>query len=172
MRKISTNELKNEWRTPKWLFNKLNHLYGPFTLDACATADNSLCGNFLYDCFAQDWQEVVFCNPPYSPSSLRKSVIKRGISQLENKNCESITFLVGPSDFSTTATKTLLSVAEQICIIHPRVKFLFPDGTESTSPGIGVFAANVTQKSILRFRETNEMCYSLQYLNHLNTDQP
>lgn len=59
----------DDWATPQIVFDHLNALFGPFTLDPCATPDNAKCSRFYTpddDGLAQDWgQETVFMNPPY-----------------------------------------------------------------------------------------------------------
>lgn len=60
------------WRTPQWLFNWLNDLYGPFDIDLAARRDNALCANFYTiqdNALDQNWHRSYsngFCNPPYS----------------------------------------------------------------------------------------------------------
>jgi len=57
-----------EWGTPQEFFDKLNEEFH-FTLDPCATDDNTKCKKHYTkadDGLAQDWTgETVFCNPPY-----------------------------------------------------------------------------------------------------------
>jgi phage N-6-adenine-methyltransferase len=57
-----------EWETPQWLFDCLNHEFR-FTLDPCATDANAKCAKHytrLDDGLKQPWaDEVVFMNPPY-----------------------------------------------------------------------------------------------------------
>lgn len=59
----------DEWATPKELFESLNREYS-FTLDACATKDNTKLPKFYTlddDGLTKDWGgETVWCNPPYS----------------------------------------------------------------------------------------------------------
>jgi phage N-6-adenine-methyltransferase len=55
-------------RTPKWLFDLLNELYGPFTLDAAASPHNALCDNFYTEKdngLIINWSYATFCNPPF-----------------------------------------------------------------------------------------------------------
>lgn len=72
----------DEWRTPDWLFDKLNEEYGPFDIDLCATRENARCSefcpNYLLDIIgnvgsncigllAKDiTNKICFMNPPYS----------------------------------------------------------------------------------------------------------
>ena len=62
------HSLKDDWQTPKELFNKLDSIYH-FTLDPCSTHENALCKKHYTkeeDGLQQDWSnEIVFMNPPY-----------------------------------------------------------------------------------------------------------
>jgi phage N-6-adenine-methyltransferase len=58
-----------EWTTPRSLFYELYDRYGPFDLDAAATAENALCPKFYTradDALKQIWSGRVWLNPPYS----------------------------------------------------------------------------------------------------------
>lgn len=58
----------DEWATPAWLFRELDAEFH-FTLDAAASAENTKCLRFFTaedDGLQQDWDGVVWCNPPYS----------------------------------------------------------------------------------------------------------
>lgn len=58
----------NEWATPQAFFDILDMEFG-FTLDPCATTENTKCKKFFTqedDGLLQSWDnEIVFCNPPY-----------------------------------------------------------------------------------------------------------
>jgi phage N-6-adenine-methyltransferase len=58
----------NEWSTPQAFFDKLDAEFR-FTLDPCATAENTKCRMFItesQDGLKQSWgTETVFMNPPY-----------------------------------------------------------------------------------------------------------
>lgn len=58
----------DEWATPWELFNELDATFH-FTLDVCATPENTKCYRFFtkeQDGLKQDWGgAVVWCNPPY-----------------------------------------------------------------------------------------------------------
>lgn len=59
---------KNCWGTPPALFEKLEEEFGPFDLDAAASASNALCNRYLTqddDALTQPWTGRVFVNPPY-----------------------------------------------------------------------------------------------------------
>jgi phage N-6-adenine-methyltransferase len=56
------------WGTPQAEFDRLHAEFG-FTLDACAIAANAKCDHYFspeQDGLLQEWDGVVFCNPPYS----------------------------------------------------------------------------------------------------------
>lgn len=61
---------RDEWRTPRGLFEEWTTKLGPFDLDAAATPGNALCARFhtaADDGLEQDWGTWrVWCNPPYS----------------------------------------------------------------------------------------------------------
>jgi len=67
--KLMFSSQSNDWATPQDFFDKLNGLYGPFTLDAAASADNYKVSNYFdvsADALTQDWAgNTVFLNPPY-----------------------------------------------------------------------------------------------------------
>lgn len=55
------------WETPQDFFDKLNEEFH-FTLDACATSENTKCEKFYspeIDGLSQPWDGIVWCNPPY-----------------------------------------------------------------------------------------------------------
>lgn len=61
--------MSDEWYTPDYLFRTLSDLYGPFTMDVCATPDSARAQRFFTqadDGLAQLWEGVCWCAPPYS----------------------------------------------------------------------------------------------------------
>lgn len=88
---------KDDWETPKDLFDKLNEEFG-FTLDACATDENAKCSHYFTedtDGLSQDWQgQTVYCNPPYSLSGGQDKWVKKvlgRISKTEHYGCSIVT---------------------------------------------------------------------------------
>lgn len=61
-------ELRQEWGTPRAVFDALHREYG-FTIDVCASSLNAKLPNFLTkadDALSCSWAgERVFCNPPF-----------------------------------------------------------------------------------------------------------
>ncbi|MGJ5813598.1 DNA N-6-adenine-methyltransferase [Paludibaculum fermentans] len=65
---VHSSSATPEWETPRALFEELSAIYGPFTLDPCATQDNAKCARFFTretDGLTQPWDGKVFMNPPY-----------------------------------------------------------------------------------------------------------
>lgn len=64
-----TSSGKDDWETPRWLFEQLNMEFH-FTLDPCCTHETAKCSKHYTpqeNGLLQDWGgEIVFCNPPYS----------------------------------------------------------------------------------------------------------
>lgn len=61
---------KQDWETPKWLFDELNREYGPFDLDPCANEINHKCLRWFGESPAggglnELWLGRVYMNPPY-----------------------------------------------------------------------------------------------------------
>lgn len=69
MNQVHYSSDRHDWGTPWDFYLMLSMMYGPFTLDPCATANNAKCDKFYTiedDGLAQDWAaECVFMNPPY-----------------------------------------------------------------------------------------------------------
>lgn len=58
---------RQDWETPASLFDPLNAEFG-FTLDVCATAENSKCKHFFTvqgDALSMRWAGVCWMNPPF-----------------------------------------------------------------------------------------------------------
>jgi hypothetical protein len=84
----------NDYYTPKWVFEKLN-LH--FDIDVCAPTGGVpwIPSNFWFDeemdGLKQDWQGIVWCNPPYSkPAPFIDKLIAHGegimLTQISRSN--------------------------------------------------------------------------------------
>lgn len=81
------SKIKDQWRTPEWLFQAINHLYGPVVLDLFTDGQNAKCPRYYTaedNALSQNWsrrlmeirediaysgyddQVFAFANPPYS----------------------------------------------------------------------------------------------------------
>ena len=69
LRSEMPNSQKNDFWTPKGVFEALNERFGPFDLDVAASEENSLCARFYTmedNGLEQTWNcENGWCNPPY-----------------------------------------------------------------------------------------------------------
>ncbi len=78
--KIIAGPENDDYETPQWLFDVLNHEFG-FTLDGAASAKNTLLPRFSCAENPMTWDgERVFCNPPYSMIEpfVEKALAQRG----------------------------------------------------------------------------------------------
>jgi len=77
--------MSDEWKTPDDLFNELDKKFH-FTLDVCATAENTKCEQFFtkkQNALMQKWVGICWMNPPYSKPNLYKFMKKAYESSLE-----------------------------------------------------------------------------------------
>lgn len=67
MNMVVFSSARQDWETPPRFFEAVNNEFG-FTLDACATEENAKCIRFFSpedDALKQEWNGVVWMNPPY-----------------------------------------------------------------------------------------------------------
>jgi phage N-6-adenine-methyltransferase len=67
MTNVHFSSATDEWETPQKLFDELKANYR-FTLDVCATAENTKCENFYTkedNGLTKDWNDTCWMNPPY-----------------------------------------------------------------------------------------------------------
>lgn len=87
------SSLKDNWTTPKWLFDDLNKIYN-FTLDAAADKDNALCKDYFdkenKNALLRKWYGNVWVNPPYG--KILKDFVKKASEQI--KYCNVIVMLI------------------------------------------------------------------------------
>lgn len=67
--KVHFSSASDNWATPDDFYQKCNARFGPFTLDVCASSENSKCSSFFTasdDGLSKDWgSQVCWMNPPY-----------------------------------------------------------------------------------------------------------
>ena len=77
----------DNWETPPEFFAKLNKMFGPFTLDPCATPETAKCEVYYtaeQDGLKQSWKgQKVYVNPPYS-RKLQKAFIEKCWTEAQN----------------------------------------------------------------------------------------
>ena len=113
---------KQTWETPLDFFSKLDQLFS-FTLDACASSDNAKVANYYteeQDALLQDWQGVVWCNPPYGREQIK--FIEKAYQ--ESVKHGSVVVCLIPARPDTKVWQDLIfNHADQVCFIKGRLKF-------------------------------------------------
>lgn len=140
--KVHYSSESNEWATPQELFDRLAAMFGPFTLDPCATALNAKCERYFTvedDGLAQSWApECVFMNPPYG------RVIGQWIEKAyhESRDGATVVCLV-PARTDTAYWHDYVMRADEIILLRGRVRFVggtscapFPSAVVVFRPGV------------------------------------
>lgn len=113
----------NEWATPDDFFQKLDRLYGPFTLDPAATDQNHKVSKYFdisVDGLKQDWSNnYVFCNPPYGKEIA--NWVEKGYNEGQ-KNNTCVVMLI-PSRTDTKYWHEWVMKADEILFVKGRIKF-------------------------------------------------
>lgn len=114
----TADEHRDLWSTPDWLFKYLDGRFGPFTIDAAATAANAKCETFYteeMDAFVQvpDKGAAIFLNPPFSDPGPWIALVRDWVKLHK----VSVTVIL-PHDVSTGwARNAILNAAEIIHVI-------------------------------------------------------
>jgi site-specific DNA-methyltransferase (adenine-specific) len=121
---------KQNWETPKHVFDYFNNIYH-FTLDAAADDENHKCEKYYterQDGLKQDWKdEVVWVNPPYSDC---KSWIRKAYEECCSCDNTLVALLI-PARTDTKAWFDYCQFAHTIYFLKGRVKFV---GGKSSAP--------------------------------------
>lgn len=111
----------DDWATPQWLFDALDTYYG-FDLDVCATEHNAKCAKYFTvneDGLTQEWEGVVWMNPPYG-RGIGKWVHKARQAATEN-NATVVCLL--PARTDTAWWQDNVPFASEIHFVRGRLKF-------------------------------------------------
>lgn len=115
----------DEWYTPRWIIEAL----GPFDLDPCSPIEKPyeiapMSFTKEDDGLKQIWQDksVVFMNPPYSRTPLRKFCEKMAAHN------NGIALLMNRQD-NLLWQEVIFPTARSMIFMRHRVKFISPDGT-------------------------------------------
>lgn len=121
--KLMFSSKSNDWATPQAFFDKLDGIYGPFTLDAAASADNYKVSNFYTeadDSLAQDWSgNRVFLNPPYGRRL--KDWVKK--AHEEGQKQDTVVVMLIPARTDTAYWHDYVMKADEIRFVRGRIKF-------------------------------------------------
>jgi len=113
-----TDKLSDEWETPPWLWERLNTVFR-FNLDVCATKENRLTEDWLYNALVQDWDQINYMNPPYSNV---RPYLTRAVDMAE-RGKTTVALIKG--DPSTTWWNDLVKDKATLLWIPKRVRFYY-----------------------------------------------
>ena len=134
---VSSN--KQDWETPKWLFDKLNEEFR-FTLDPCANDDNYKC-NFYFteegDGLSRSWEgHIVFINPPYRYA---KEWVTKAYNEFKENKVTCV--LLIPARVDTKIWHEIIApYATQIRFLKGRVRFVGAESGSTFPSAIVVFS--------------------------------
>lgn len=116
-------------RTPQWLFDTLNGLFGPFKLDAFASHDAHLCDAFYTrddNAYVQPWSDVTFANPEFKDM---ESPLDTALRQAKFRGVRSI--VLAPVGCSQSWYRNL-AIQGTIYLPDRRINYDLPDGTPTS----------------------------------------
>jgi site-specific DNA-methyltransferase (adenine-specific) len=129
-RKVLFSSNKNDWSTPDSLFKGLSNYFGGFTLDTCATIENTKCTKYFSEKengLIQSWVgEVTFTNPPYSDIA---TWVKKNYE--ESRKCNKVKVMLIPARTDTRYVGEYITKASNIFFIQGRLKF---SGSKNSAP--------------------------------------
>lgn len=121
---------KDDWTTPRDLFNFLNNRFS-FTLDPCSTHENALCDTFFTKTTCgldQSWKgHRVFMNPPYGREI--KKWVQKAWSEAQDNNALVVGLL--PARTDTEWWNLYVDGHADIHFIAGRLKF---SGAKNSAP--------------------------------------
>lgn len=123
---------RQDWMTPKPLFERIAEAFGGFDIDAAASSENSLCEKFFSaeeNALNQTWSGKVWCNPPYNN-------IEAWLEKATTEAVFNVTtvFILPPRTDSGWFHRYALSTHAEIAWIRGRVAFVDPTGNMRSGP--------------------------------------
>lgn len=114
---------KDEWRTPQWLYDKLDEEFH-FDLDPAATDDNAIAPYYFTkedNGLTTPWYGSVYVNCPYSQM---KAWVQKGYTEVVNGNCSVVVMLLA----ARTDTKAWWDYVRhaEVRFLKGRLKFGLP----------------------------------------------
>jgi len=135
MYKAKNTPKRDDWQTPKYLFDFLARHTRGFVCDIAATPENALCERYLADSLNCNWPTDGwnFCNPPFSK---KIQFVAKAIEQQEIFGAR--TAMVLPSNnMDQKWIEDILDRGYNITIIIGRVRYNAPDGVKASQPPFG-----------------------------------
>ena len=127
-RKVMFSSLRQDWATPKDIFNKLDQEFH-FTLDPCCSEKTAKCNKFYTikeDGLKRNWAgERVFVNPPLGRE--QAAWIKKGYD--ESRKPDTVVVFLIPARTDTKHFHQYLYGKAELRFIKGRIKFENPDST-------------------------------------------
>ena len=116
---------RQDWTTPKELFNKLNEEFH-FTCDLAASKENALCSKFFTiddNGLNQKWEGICYLNPPFNTKNCRVvDWVKKAYLNTQN-NSNLIVVILLPARTNNKFWHQYIMKASEIKFICGRVKF-------------------------------------------------
>lgn len=126
--KLMFSSESNDWATPQNFFDKLDTIFGPFTLDPASSDENYKVSNHYTmedDGLSKDWSgNKVFVNPPYG--RVLKDWVKKGYE--EGQKDDTTVVMLIPARTDTRYWHDYVMKADEIRFVRGRLKF----GTATT----------------------------------------
>lgn len=127
-RKVMFSSLRQDWATPKDIFNELDKEFH-FTLDPCCSEKTAKCKKFFTikeDGLKQSWEgEKVFVNPPFGRE--QAAWIKKCFEESQKK--DTLVVMLIPARTDTLAFHEYIYPNASLRFIKGRIKFENPDST-------------------------------------------
>lgn len=119
------DSIKQDWTTPKILFNKLNEEFN-FEYDLAADKDNALCSKFYTkenDGLKQSWEGICWLNPPYGDKTSKMvDWIKKSYNDSQTNPNLTVVMLI-PARTNTKWFHNYCMKAAEVRFICGRPKF-------------------------------------------------
>jgi phage N-6-adenine-methyltransferase len=119
----------DEWATPPEVFDPLHAEFG-FTLDVCATHDNTKCARYFTkadDGLAKLWDGVCWMNPPYSE-------VARWVAKAAEAARGGSTVVALVRSNTDTAWWHEFAPLAELRVVRGRIKFLGSNGSAAPFP--------------------------------------
>ena len=153
----NSTSLKQNWRTPKWLFESVQRITGlTFNVDAASDEDNKLCkANFTQDNSFLEAEvaqgNVVWCNPPFN----RKSEF---IKKFKEEVAYGVLLL--PCDTGSTWFREAYDACSYVIFLTGRVSFCDEDDNPisgNPAPSVLFIFIDYTPYEKVHFYKTQEL---------------
>ena len=138
MNPVHYSSKKDNWQTPKWLFDVFNDHFN-FEIDVCADDQNHLCEKYFTEensCLDQDWSEYNFMNPPYGRQISK--FVEKAFEQWKKNKYTTVALL--PARTDTKWFHDYIYQHAGMCFIKGRLKF---GGDERSETGCAPFPSMI-----------------------------